>query len=106
MIMIRAHHPRREFDTNDVDSGFRRIALNHGARKPKRVRLLHPLHLFRCDGAQVWDPTLAQGEHVLPIPGTKRRRYLEENLAAGDLVLSPEDLADLDALPVAEGARY
>ena len=50
--------------------------------------------------------TLAQGEHVLPIPGTKRRRYLEENLAAGDLVLSPEDLADLDALPVAEGARY
>jgi aryl-alcohol dehydrogenase-like predicted oxidoreductase len=50
--------------------------------------------------------TLAQGEHVLPIPGTKRRRYLEENLAAGELVLSPEDLADLDALPVAEGARY
>ena len=32
--------------------------------------------------------TLAQGEHVLPIPGTKRRRYLEENLGAGDLVLS------------------
>jgi aryl-alcohol dehydrogenase-like predicted oxidoreductase len=50
--------------------------------------------------------TLAQGEHVLPIPGTKRRRYLEENLGAGDLVLSPEELADLDALPVAEGARY
>ena len=50
--------------------------------------------------------TLAQGEHVLPIPGTKRRRYLEENLGAGDLVLSAEDLADLDALPVAEGARY
>jgi len=50
--------------------------------------------------------TLAQGEHVLPIPGTKRRRYLEENLGAGDLALSPEDLADLDALPVAEGARY
>ena len=50
--------------------------------------------------------TLAQGEHVLPIPGTKRRRYLDENLGAGDLVLSPEDLADLDALPVAEGARY
>ncbi|MFI5392753.1 MAG: aldo/keto reductase [Myxococcota bacterium] len=50
--------------------------------------------------------TLAQGEHVLPIPGTKRRRYLEENLGAGDLTLSAEDLADLDALPVAEGARY
>jgi aryl-alcohol dehydrogenase-like predicted oxidoreductase len=50
--------------------------------------------------------TLAQGEHVLPIPGTKRRRYLEENLGAGDLVLSAGDLTDLDALPVAEGARY
>ncbi|HVD69258.1 MAG TPA: aldo/keto reductase [Actinomycetota bacterium] len=50
--------------------------------------------------------TLAQGEHVLPIPGTKRLRYLEQNLGAGGVVLSPEDLADLDALPVAEGSRY
>jgi aryl-alcohol dehydrogenase-like predicted oxidoreductase len=50
--------------------------------------------------------TLAQGEHVVPIPGTKRLRYLEENLAAADVALTAEDLADLDALPLAEGARY
>lgn len=50
--------------------------------------------------------TLAQGDHVLPIPGTKRRRYLEENLAAAEVRLTTDDLAALDALPVAEGARY
>lgn len=50
--------------------------------------------------------TLAQGEHVVPIPGTKRLAYLEENAAAARLVLSPEDLAALDALPAPVGARY
>ena len=39
---------------------------------------------------------LAQGEDVVPIPGTKRVRYLEENLAAADVVLTPEDLARID----------
>ncbi len=50
--------------------------------------------------------TLAQGEHVLPIPGTKRLAYLEENVAAAGVVLSPADLAALDALPPAVGERY
>lgn len=49
---------------------------------------------------------LAQGEHVLPIPGTKRRRYVEENAAAADLELTAEDLAELDDLPEAVGSRY
>jgi aryl-alcohol dehydrogenase-like predicted oxidoreductase len=49
---------------------------------------------------------LAQGEHVVPIPGTKRIAYLEENLAAAELVLSADDLAELDALPAAVGERY
>jgi aryl-alcohol dehydrogenase-like predicted oxidoreductase len=49
---------------------------------------------------------LAQGEHMLPIPGTKRRSRLEENAAAASLSLSAEDLAELDALPEAAGARY
>ena len=40
---------------------------------------------------------LAQGEDVVPIPGTKRRRFLEENAAAADLVLSDSALARLDA---------
>jgi aryl-alcohol dehydrogenase-like predicted oxidoreductase len=40
---------------------------------------------------------LAQGDDVVPIPGTKRRTYLESNAAAVDLTLSPSDLAELDA---------
>jgi aryl-alcohol dehydrogenase-like predicted oxidoreductase len=50
--------------------------------------------------------TLAQGDHVVPIPGTKRLRWLEENAAAADVVLGADDLAELDALPAAVGARY
>jgi aryl-alcohol dehydrogenase-like predicted oxidoreductase len=40
---------------------------------------------------------LAQGEDVVPIPGTKRVRYLEENVAAADVELSAEDIAALEA---------
>jgi aryl-alcohol dehydrogenase-like predicted oxidoreductase len=46
-----------------------------------------------------------RGDDVVPIPGTKRRRYLEENVAALDVTLSPDDLDRLDALAPA-GARY
>jgi aryl-alcohol dehydrogenase-like predicted oxidoreductase len=49
---------------------------------------------------------LAQGENVVPIPGTKRLRYLEENVGAADVELSPETLAELDALPAPAGTRY
>jgi len=49
---------------------------------------------------------LAQGRHVVPIPGTKTPRYLADNAGADGVELSPADLADLDALPVPEGARY
>jgi len=52
---------------------------------------------------------LAQGDDVVPIPGTKRRRYLEENVAAAAIELTAEDLARIDAeIPVgaAAGDRY
>jgi aryl-alcohol dehydrogenase-like predicted oxidoreductase len=50
---------------------------------------------------------LAQGEDLVPIPGTKRRTYLEQNAAAADIELTDEDLARIDAeLPAAAGARY
>ncbi len=49
---------------------------------------------------------VAQGRYVLPIPGTKTPRYLVENAAAAELVLSPADLAELDALPAPSGGRY
>ena len=52
---------------------------------------------------------LAQGDDVIPIPGTKKVQYLEENVAAADLALSQDDLAAIDAaLPAgaAMGERY
>ncbi|MEA2226246.1 MAG: hypothetical protein QOE67_1528 [Solirubrobacteraceae bacterium] len=50
---------------------------------------------------------LAQGEDLVPIPGTKRRTYLEENAAAVDVELTDDDLARIDAeLPEAAGDRY
>jgi len=50
---------------------------------------------------------LAQGEDLVPIPGTKRRTYLEQNIAAADVELTEEELARIDAeLPQAAGDRY
>jgi aryl-alcohol dehydrogenase-like predicted oxidoreductase len=49
---------------------------------------------------------LAQGRHVVPIPGTKTPRYLTDNAGAADITLSVADLADLNALPTPEGTRY
>jgi aryl-alcohol dehydrogenase-like predicted oxidoreductase len=49
---------------------------------------------------------LHQGEDIVPIPGTKRRERLEENAAAADVGLTPEELAELDELQPAAGDRY
>jgi aryl-alcohol dehydrogenase-like predicted oxidoreductase len=48
----------------------------------------------------------AQGDDVVPIPGTKRRRYLEENAAAAAIRLTPDDVARLEEAGVAQGDRY
>ncbi len=64
----------------------------------------------RCTPSQLalaW--VLSRGEDVVPIPGTKRRRYLEDDLGALEVTLSPSDLAEIDrAAPrgVAAGDRY
>ena len=52
---------------------------------------------------------LAQGKDIVPMPETKRRKYLEDNLGALDVALSDADLARIDeALPpgAAQGTRY
>jgi aryl-alcohol dehydrogenase-like predicted oxidoreductase len=64
----------------------------------------------RCTAAQLalaW--LLAQDEHVVPIPGSKRRSRLEENAAAVDVEMTSEDVAELDRIApkgVAAGLRY
>lgn len=52
---------------------------------------------------------LAQGDNIFPIPGTKRISYLEENLGALDISLTPVELAEIDAVAsvgIAAGTRY
>jgi aryl-alcohol dehydrogenase-like predicted oxidoreductase len=52
---------------------------------------------------------LHKGDDIVPIPGTKRRRYLEENVAAADLALSSDEMAQLDAALAPDkiaGPRY
>ena len=50
---------------------------------------------------------LAQGDDLVPIPGTKRRTYLEQNAAAVDVGLTDQDLGRIDAeVPAAAGGRY
>jgi len=64
----------------------------------------------RCTPSQLliaW--VLARGDDIVPIPGTKHRRYLEENLRAVDVELSPEDMEEIDDVApvgVAAGERY
>jgi aryl-alcohol dehydrogenase-like predicted oxidoreductase len=64
----------------------------------------------RCTPSQLalaW--TLARGDDIVPIPGTKRRKYLEENLAAAAVVLTAAELARIDEIApkgAAAGQRY
>ena len=64
----------------------------------------------KCTAAQLalaW--VLAQGEYIAPIPGTKRRKYLEQNLEAANVKLTADDLKRIDQVApkgVAAGERY
>ena len=100
--------PEREFAANDVRAvnprftaaarranqhivdGVRRVAARHDA-SPAQVAL-------------AW--LLAQGEHIVAIPGSDQLRFLVENVAADALELDARDLAELDSLPAAVGDRY
>jgi aryl-alcohol dehydrogenase-like predicted oxidoreductase len=79
------------FDANQVIvSGVRTVAERLGATL--------------AQVALAW--VVAQGRYVVPIPGTKRVRYLEDNAGAGDLELPADALAELDDLPEPVGDRY
>jgi aryl-alcohol dehydrogenase-like predicted oxidoreductase len=80
----------------------------------KNLALLEPIAAIArakgCTPAQValaW--VLSRGDGIVPIPGTKRRSYLEQNVGALDVVLTEEDCAELDAVftpQAATGLRY
>lgn len=85
-----------------------------GENFEKNIRLVHEVEAMAkekgCTTAQLalaW--VLAQGNDIVPIPGTKHVRYLEQNIGALEVRLSPEDLKRLDEiLPpgAASGQRY
>jgi aryl-alcohol dehydrogenase-like predicted oxidoreductase len=97
-----------EFEPDDIRSGNPRFTADAMERNQAiltvigRVARRHDATLAQVSIAWV----LAQGEHVVAIPGTKQLRYLEENCQAAGLELSADDLADLDAMPPASGDRY
>ena len=69
--------------------------------------IAHEKHCRPSQLALAW--LLAQGEDIIPIPGTKRRTYLEENVAALNVKLTADDLRRIDEVApkgVAAGARY
>jgi aryl-alcohol dehydrogenase-like predicted oxidoreductase len=94
---FRAGHPRFQEDT--LQANLRLVEAVRAMAKDKGVT---PAQL-----ALAW--VLAKGPDVVPIPGTKRRRYLEDNVAAADVELTDEDLARLEEIAppgVAAGGRY
>ncbi|SFR28743.1 Predicted oxidoreductase [Lentzea waywayandensis] len=83
---------------------FAEDALDANAHLVETVRKIGERHGgTSAQVALAW--LLAQGDHVIPIPGTKTYRYLKENAAAAELVLTADELAELDALPAPVGAR-
>ncbi|MGW7043828.1 aldo/keto reductase [Streptomyces avermitilis] len=91
---LRARHPRFTAEmmaaNQPIVVGLRRIARRHGDEvTPAQVAL-------------AW--LLAQGPHVVPVPGAKRERWVAENATAAGLRLTERDLAELAALPAARGS--
>lgn len=91
---LRARHPRFTAEMMAVNqpiiAGLRRTATRHGE------------HVTPAQVALAW--VLAQGPHVIPVPGTKQERWARENAGAAALRLSPQDLAEVGELPGALGS--
>jgi aryl-alcohol dehydrogenase-like predicted oxidoreductase len=84
---------------------FSRENLEHNLALVRRVReVAGEVGATPVQVALAW--LLAKGDDVVPIPGTKRVRYLEDNAGAADVALSAEVMAELDNLGEAAGARY
>ena len=91
---FRAHHPR--FTGENFQ---RNLAIVEGVERLAAAKGITPGQL-----ALAW--VHAQGDDVVPIPGTRRRERLEENVAAAAIELTAAELAELDRLAPPAGERY
>ncbi len=104
----------QRFEDLPADDYRRNTPRFQGENFQKNLDLVHRVEEIAkekgCKPSQLalaW--VLAQGENIVPIPGTKRRKYLEENLGALDVKLSPEDLRRIEEVfptGAAAGPRY
>lgn len=104
----------RRFEDLGADDYRRQSPRFQGENFQKNLELVQRIEELakqkNCTPAQLalaW--VLAQGEDLVPIPGTKRRAYLEENIGAIDVSLTSEELKQIDAISprgVAAGDRY
>ena len=104
----------KSVDNLDADDWRRNVPRFQGENFEKNLDLVREVETMAgdkgCTPAQLalaW--VLAQGDDIVPIPGTKRRKYLDENLAALDVRLTADELARIDrVLPpgLAAGTRY
>ena len=100
-----------DLDDSDLRRGLPRF---QGDNFDKNLGLVKQLKVFAAmkaatpsQMALAW--ILAKGDNIAPIPGTKRVSYLESNVAASEIILSPADVAQLEALfppDTAVGERY
>jgi aryl-alcohol dehydrogenase-like predicted oxidoreductase len=104
----------KSFDDLPADDYRRHSPRFQGENFQKNLDLVRKVETIAkdkgCQPSQLalaW--VLAQSQNIIPIPGTKRRKYLEENVAALNIALTPEDLAQLAAAfppDAASGQRY
>ncbi len=97
-----------DFASDDVRRNHPRFAEEAFAANMEIVEHVKTVAIWhQCSASQValaW--VLAQGPHVVAIPGTKRLNYLEENAGADILKLSPQDFAELGKIKPPSGERY
>lgn len=100
-----------DFDPGDRRRHYPRF---QGANFEANLRLVDKVKEFASQRgvapsqlALAW--VLAKGSHIVPIPGTRRRKYLEENVGALDVVLSPDEMKEIDSTfppDIVSGERY
>lgn len=100
-----------DLEENDYRRFSPRYQGENFAKNLKLVKRIEEMaQIKECTASQLalaW--VLSQGDHIIPIPGTKRMEYLHENIGACDVKLSPEEKEELeDMLPkgAAAGQRY